>query len=283
LLAAFAITSNPTGRRRLAGLGLLGLVVVATAWLPGAGDGFVPVSLAMTVAAAAGWVWSGRDRRVAQLVALEDQLRSGEQAAVRLAMAERRQEIARELHDVVAHAMTVVCLHSAGARRAGPDEAATAARMMAEVTRGAMEQLRRALQELDPDDSPARFDPTGLVATARASGTPVAVHVHGRPRPVPGAVARTAERTLQEALTNTARHAPGAKVDVTVSWESDALVVDVQDRPPAAHVTQQAVGSGSGLIGLRERACSHGGTLEAGSTEKGFGVRVRLPLHQDSA
>lgn len=283
LLAAFAITANATGHRRLAGLGLFGLVVVAMAWLPGAGDGFVPVSLAIAVAAASGWVWSGRNRRVAQLFALEDQLRSGQQAAVRLAAAERRQEIARELHDVVAHAMTVVCLHSAGARRASPDKAATAARTMAEVTRSAMEQLRRAIDELDADDSPGRFDPTGLVATARASGTPVAVNVHGQPRPVPSAVAWTAERTLQEALTNASRHAPGAKVDVTVFWESDALIVDVQDRPLVAHVTPQAIGSGSGLIGLRERARSRGGTLEAGPTETGFGVRVRLPLHKDSS
>jgi signal transduction histidine kinase len=144
-----------------------------------------------------------------------------------------------------------------------------------------MEQLRRALDELDADGSPTCFDPTGLVATARASGTPVAVNVHGQPRPVPSAVAWTAERTLQEALTNAARHAPGAEVDVTVFWESDALIVDVQDRPPATDVTPQAIGSGSGLIGLRERARSRGGTLEAGPTEKGFGVRVRLPLHGD--
>lgn len=281
LLAAFAITANATGRRRLAGLGLFGLVAVAMAWLPGSGEGFVPVSLAIAAAVTAGWVWSGRNRRVAQLIALEDQLRSGEQAAGRLAAAERRQEIARELHDVVAHAMTVVCLHSAGARRAAPAKAATAARTMAEVTRGAMEQLRRALNELDADGAPVRFDPTGLVATARASGTPVAVNVHGQPRPVPAAVAWTAERTLQEALTNAARHAPGAKVDVTVSWQSDALIVDVQDRPATADVTPQTIGSGSGLIGLRERARSRGGTLDAGPTEKGFGVRIQLPLHGD--
>jgi signal transduction histidine kinase len=173
--------------------------------------------------------------------------------------------------------MTVVCQHSARARRAGPDKAAAAARTMAAVTRGAMEQLRRALDELDADGS-ARFDPTGLVTTARASGTPVALEVHGRPRPVPSAVAWTAERTLQEALTNAARHAPGAEVDVTVVWESDALVVAVQDRSPADGVTPRTIGSGSGLIGLRERARSRGGTLEAGPTEHGFGVRVRLPL-----
>lgn len=278
LVAAFAITANATRRRRLAGVGLLGAVAVAMTWLPGAGDGAVPVSLAMAAAAAAGWVWSARNRRVAQLSALEDQLRSGEQAAVRLAAAERRQELARELHDVVAHAMTVVCLHSAGARQAGPDRAAAAARTMAEVTRDAMGQLRGALDELEADGSTTRFDPTGLVATARASGTSVALDVRGEPRPVQRAVAWAAERTLQEALTNAARHAPGAQVDVTVVWESDALVVDVQDRPSTTRAAPEAIGSGSGLIGLRERARSRGGTLEAGPNELGFGVRARLPI-----
>lgn len=279
LLAPFAITAHGTGVRRLVGLGVIAVTVGVVAWLAGAEGGLAPVSLAIAVAAAAGWVWSGRARRVAQLSALENHLRSGAQAAARLAAAERRQAIARELHDVVAHAMTVVCLHSAGARQADGDKAAAAARMMAEVTRDAMDQLRRALHELDADDAPpVHFDPTGLVATTRASGTPVTLTMLGRPRALPSAVARTAERTLQEALTNAARHAPGAAIDVTVSWEPDAVVLDIQDRPAAADASPLTAGSGAGLTGMRERAHSRGGTLEAGPTDQGFGVRLRLPL-----
>lgn len=278
LLAPFALTAHASGVRRLVGLGLLGVSAAAMTWLSGAGDGFVPVSLAVVVATAAGWVWNGRARRVAQLSALEEQLRAGAPAAGRLAAAERREAIARELHDVVAHAMTVVCLHSAGARRAAPNDAAAAARTMVEVTRAAMEQLRRALEELDADGAPpACFDPVGLVATAHASGTPVTLTVRGRPRPATTAVTRTAQRTLQEALTNAARHAPGAAVEVTISWEPEAVAIDVRNRPAVA-VSPLALGSGSGLAGLRERVRSSGGNFEAGPTELGFDVHVRLPL-----
>jgi signal transduction histidine kinase len=284
LLVPFAVTAHAAGARRLVGLGgllagVLGIVVVA-----GPGDGTLPLLVAVTVSAATGWAWHGRSRRLAQLTLLEERLRHGRQAAARLAAAERRQAIARELHDVVAHAMTVVCLHSAGARRAGPQQTAAAARTMGAVTRDAMEQLRRALDELDSDvDPPRELDPAALVDTARASGTPVTLTVHGRPRTLRASVARAAERTLQEALTNSARHAPGATIDVTVTWEPDAVVVEVRDSHGPRPVESATVGSGSGLAGLRERARSRGGTLEAGPTDTGFGVLARLPVDRGSS
>jgi signal transduction histidine kinase len=285
LLAAFAVTAYATGPRRVVGLCVLGLGALAMSRVAGAGDGFVPTLSASAVAAVIGWAWSGRTSRIARLAALEEKLVAGAQAAARLAAAERRHAIARELHDVVAHALTVVCLHSAGARQAGSGEAAAAARTMGEVTRDAMEQLRRAVQDLESDDAEAGgFDPAALVATARASGIRVRLSVSGQPRPVSSPVARTAERSLQEALTNAARHAPGAEVEVTVCWEADAVVLDVQDRRPGGDVAPLTIGigtgtgSGTGLVGLRERARGRGGTLEAGPTDVGFGVRVRLPL-----
>jgi signal transduction histidine kinase len=207
-------------------------------------------------------------------------------AEVRAVAAEERARIARELHDVVAHGMSVVALQAVGGRRVldtDPGQAREAFDTIERVTKSCLEEMRRLLGIMRADDEliPLTPQPTldqvsGLVEQARAAGAEVAVTVSGRPRHVPPGVDLSAYRIVQEALTNARKHAPGARLDLRIAYDDDSVQVEVVDDGPA-----QAVGPtrGHGLIGMRERVELFGGTLEAGPrSEGGFAVRARLPL-----
>ncbi len=205
----------------------------------------------------------------------------------RAAVAAERARIARELHDVVAHAIAVVLVQARGgqrvvatdARRAG--EAFTAIADTAEQALGEMRRLLGVFREIDGDaglraPQPSLGGLAALVDHVRTSGLAVDLAVEGEPRPLPAAVEISAYRIVQEALTNTLRHAGPARADVLVRYLDDGVEVAVSDDGGGA--ATNGGGAGYGLIGIRERVALVGGRFEAGPRAGGgFAVHAVLP------
>jgi signal transduction histidine kinase len=199
-------------------------------------------------------------------------------------VAQERLRIAREVHDVVGHALAAIALHSrVGTRRVGRDPSGTA-RAFAEITElagSALAETREAVGQLRTNGS-ADFQPhrglddlDELVAAFRASDVPVTLRREGDGPPVPTVVQSAAYRIVQESLSNVARHARPASAAVLVRREPQALVVDVSD---AGEIPADRAVGGHGLIGMRERASGLAGTLEAGpGAGGGWRVRAILP------
>jgi signal transduction histidine kinase len=209
------------------------------------------------------------------------------EVATREAVAAERAAIARELHDVVAHHMSVMVVQAGAARAvSGSDPAATAEalRQIEASGRTGLAEMRRLLEVLKaendgdgraPQPGLARLDE--LLDAMRASGLPVEAVVEGAPRPLSPGVDLSAYRIVQEALTNALRHAGGASARVVVRYDPDALELEIADDGPGPPDDLEASG-GHGLIGMRERVQLFGGVLEAGARPGGgFLVRARLP------
>jgi signal transduction histidine kinase len=200
------------------------------------------------------------------------------------AMGERAR-IARELHDVVAHHISMIVVQADTARLAteGMPEAGREQLLSIRATaRDAMDELRRVLGVLrddagadvehEPQPGLDRLD--DLLETARAAGTPVRLILQGRQRPLPTGVDLAAYRIVQEALTNARRHAPGAAVDVELRYDDGTLHLTVRDDGPGA----DGAAEGHGLLGMRERAATVGGSVRTGPGESGgFTVAAELP------
>ncbi|MFJ9665190.1 sensor histidine kinase [Streptomyces sp. NPDC101219] len=249
------------------------------------------VLLTVLTGAVVGWGMFVRSKRQL-LLSLRDRARRAEtEARLRAEQAQRlaREAIAREMHDVLAHRLTLLSVH-AGALEFRPDapreEIARAAGVIRESSHEALQDLREIIGVLragDADDG-GRPQPTlaaleTLVAESREAGMKVALALRVTDADaVPAAVGRTAYRIAQECLTNARKHAPGAEVTVTVTGApGEGLEVTVANPPPGDAVPP-VPGAGQGLIGLTERASLAGGTLEHGPTpDGGFEVRARLP------
>lgn len=206
-------------------------------------------------------------------------------------LAEERSRIARELHDIVTHNLSVVVLQASGARASaeaasGVDVSATLEKIETSG-RTALVEMRRMLGVLraDQDDpslapQPGLNDIASLVESVRRAGLDVRLETSGALDGVPPAVALSAYRIVQESLTNTMRHAQATHADVQLRRDSTALVVEVRDESALA---PGAVTPGHGLTGMRERAFLLGGDFLAGWDAKGFLVRARLPFAQPRA
>jgi signal transduction histidine kinase len=209
-----------------------------------------------------------------------------------LAASTERARLARELHDVVAHSLTVVVtLAEAAAASAGTDPPAARDAMgqVATTGRQALAEMRRLVGVLrtEPQDDLADLAPVrgldgldGLVAGARAAGLPVRLTVSGRPRRLNAATDSTAYRIVQESLTNVLKHASSpSAVDVLLRWEEQRLMLQVGDDGRSPVGTGEP---GHGLVGMRERMAIFGGELSAGpSTSGGWRVRATLPLLEE--
>ncbi|MGV9287317.1 sensor histidine kinase [Streptomyces sp. NPDC003719] len=256
--------------------------------LPYLAANLLGILLAVTTVA---WGMLARSRRQL-LLSLRDRARRAEtEARLRAEQAQRlaREAIAREMHDVLAHRLTLLSVH-AGALEFRPDasreEVARAAGVIRESAHEALQDLREIIGVLraGESDDGRRPQPTlaaldTLVAESRQAGMEVAfVRQVTDPATVPASVGRTAYRVVQEALTNARKHAPGTEVALSVTGApGDGLEVRVRNAPPADDVPE-VPGSGQGLIGLTERATLAGGSLEHGPTaDGGFEVRARLP------
>ncbi|QMU73436.1 sensor histidine kinase [Streptacidiphilus sp. P02-A3a] len=259
---------------------------------------YVPFLLLVPIVVAADGIrtWKHRaDQDRARLSALEQR----QVAAMRRAVAQERARIARELHDVVTHNVSVMVIQAGAARTVmavAPDQAAEALLAVEAGGRAALVELRQVMGLLTMDAEEAEgaeAEPAtavelapqpgldrlaALVERVRRSGVPVRLTVVGTPRPVPSGVELAGYRVVQEALTNMVKHAVGAEATVTVEYRADRLRVEVVDtggRPgPSA-----ASGGGRGLIGLRERIAVYGGTLHSGPRPTGgYRVRALIPL-----
>jgi signal transduction histidine kinase len=255
----------------------------------------------MLAAAAMWFVGTGvRERRRYQAglaqQAARRQLTEAEHA--QHALQEERLRIARELHDVLAHSLSVVTVQAGVGRRVGatrPAEALRALRSVEDASRGALDELRHLLCLLrsddEPDDgtlgpapalapAPGLGDLDSLAAKVRAAGTPVRVDLTGDVTALPPVATLTAYRIVQEALTNVVRHAPGAAATVRVGIGPAGVRIRVTDTGPAPRAAVlPGGGEGHGIVGMRERAAIFGGTVDAGALPHGgFQVAAFLPI-----
>ncbi|GGT85990.1 sensor histidine kinase [Actinomadura citrea] len=226
----------------------------------------------------------GRHSAVEELRRREEQHRRD---LARQAVLEERARIARELHDVVAHHMSVIAMQAEAAPYKIP-ELPDAARQTFEVVRDAareaLTETRRVVGLLRADDEGAERAPQpglerldDLVGAARRSGLAVASAVVGMPRPLHAGVDLSAYRIVQESLSNAARYAPGSRVHVEVRYSADTLTVSVTD-DGARSTPEESHGGGHGLVGMRERVAMLDGSLDAGPREgAGWSVVAELP------
>jgi signal transduction histidine kinase len=229
-----------------------------------------------------------------QLASLTARLREGQRELARRAVVEERVRIARELHDVVAHHMSVVSVQAGLARyvlASDPAVAGTALDTIATASHEGLEEMRRLLLVLrvEPDaghhPAPGLARIEDLVERVRAAGVPVDLVVHGHQRALLPGADSCAYRVVQEALTNVLKHARPTRVTVTLRYEENDLSVHIGDDgggpPPAARADETA---GHGLIGMRERAQLYGGTVTAGPRASGgFDVVLTLPTPESGA
>ena len=294
LVAMYSVAAYDVGVRRLLFLLVAGLGFIA---------GFVafavtgnPRSFAITVPSlifVAAWLIGDylRTRRayVSQLEERAARLERERDQDRRLAADEERTRIARELHDVVAHDVSVIAIQAGAARAVQstkPEAAAQALGLIETTARETLVELNRLLGVLrsgngaTPDRSPQPGigQLASLVEGLRAAGLVVDARVDGEPRPLPPAVDLTAYRIVQEATTNVLKHARARRVDIRVHYTEAMLGLDIRDDGPGDG-TDDASSSGHGLIGMRERVALFGGELRAGRDPAGgFSVHARLPL-----
>jgi signal transduction histidine kinase len=231
---------------------------------------------------------AGLEERTAELERAREEL-------ARRAVTEERLRLARELHDVVAHAMSVIAVQSGvGAHVADsrPGEVGKALAAIEVTSRAALTELRRLLgvlrQDGDPQASlapvPGLANLEGLLAEVAEAGLAVRLRVEGAPAPLPAGVDLSAYRIVQEALTNVIKHAGPAHAQVTIRYRDREVAVEVIDdgRGVAAVAGDGGKGTGHGLVGMAERVAAFGGDLEVGPRPGGgFRVAARLPLAAD--
>ena len=293
--AAYSLGAHASFRRAAAGLIVATPVVVGLSLHGGLGLAFssdsgnsAGVALAMFQLAA---FWLAgvlvRARRQGALLAAWN---AAVQRQAEQATAAERARIARELHDIVAHHLSVVVLHAAGARASGGADPAT----LEEIEhsgRQALIETRRLFGVLrDPDEQTGRAPQPGiselpaLVGSLRAAGLEATLSIDGDHTALPPAVNVSAYRIVQEALTNVLKHAGPARAEVTVGCADRAVTIEVTDDGPGnpappAGPGEGEVGGGQGLAGMRERVALFGGDLRAGPRPGGgFTVRARLPI-----
>jgi signal transduction histidine kinase len=277
----------------------IGLLIIGLAGLPAGLSGFVQSELSVFVAWLLG-TWARERRRYVGTV--EERARRAErerEARAERAVADERERIAREMHDVVTHHVSVIVIQAGAGLRAldrRPEDARAALAAIDASGRRALADMRRMLGILGrgPGSAPASaggvpdealapmpgLDRLGeLLEHVRAAGLPVEVSVRGDPSPLDQGIELAAYRIIQEALTNSLKHARGARARVTVQYEPRSLEVLVVDEGGAGdRGLAGAGGPGHGLIGMRERVALFGGRLEAGPTGTGFRILARLPL-----
>lgn len=262
------------------------LVAVLIDWWPDARlheIGYIAVIFGL------GWlsgvVVAGRRSYVQQLEERTAALQAAQRELAEQAVADERARIARELHDIVAHAMSLITVRAGvGAHLvdARPAEAAEALRVIEHTGREALTEMRRMLAVLrDPDPHGPRSQPQPglgdlpqLVAHAAAAGVPAALTVEGTPAPLPTGLELAAYRVIQEALTNVVKHTPGARASVRIRHRTSALEIEVD----STAVVAEPVEPGQGLRGMAERVALYDVQFAAGPHKGGFRVAARLPI-----
>jgi signal transduction histidine kinase len=292
ILAAFLL-----GNLRDPLLARVGLAVVLASMMtiifnrPGHSPGeLVYVPLLFGIAWLAGFALNARAEQADAAEARAAQAERERETAARIAVAEERTRIARELHDIVAHAVSVMVLQVGAVRHKLPDELgdeSDALRGVEGAGRTALAEMRRLLAAMRDDGDDLELVPQPgldsvgtLVADVERAGLPVTLHVEGEAAPLPRAVELSAYRIVQEALTNALKHAHANRADVTLRYGPDELRIEIRDDGTGG--VGASNGQGYGLVGVRERVKIYGGTMTAGTApDGGFVLDARLPLRGD--
>lgn len=297
LVAAYTVGARLEPRRAMAWIAALVIPPSVNSFLwptygSGTYAGDLALGMAVTVGLGALGMYVGARRELQRT--LQERAVADEQRRIDQAVQDERSRIAREMHDVLAHRMSLLSVH-AGAleyRADAPQEdVARAAGVIRATAHEALEELRTVIGVLRVDElrddaaapeapQPTLDDLPALVAEWRDAGARVDLDL-ALDAAVPETAGRTAYRVVQEALTNAGKHAPGARVAVTVGAAGDELRVAVANPLPAGTAEQPAIpGTGVGLVGMRERVELAGGALEAGPDPAGdrFRLSARLPL-----
>jgi signal transduction histidine kinase len=288
LSAVFLFGLLEDRRQAIAGLGIAlaaGAVVTsndpAQTWTDAIGVGLL-LSIVWLASFAIG-------RKLEQAAAAQeraDQLEREREAEARAAVAEERARIARELHDVVGHSVSVMTVQASAVRRVllpEQEKEREALEIVEQTGREALAEMRRLVGVLRrPEEGPALAPQPSLehldrlAAQARESGLPVEVRIEGEPTQLPPGVDLTAYRLVQEGLTNAIKHARASKANVVVRYAEGAVEILVTDDGDGGG---DGGGGGHGLVGMRERVTVYGGELEAGPrAEGGYALRARLPV-----
>jgi signal transduction histidine kinase len=294
LVAVYSVAAYADRWVSVAGLAVAELGLAAVWLTPGMLERstFLLFMGVIAVAWVLGHFVGDRQLYAAQLEERTAELEQAREELARRAVTEERLRLARELHDVVAHAMSVIAVQSGvGAHVAAsrPEEVGKALAAIEATSRGALEELRRLLGVLRQDSEPqASLTPVPglanldrLLAEVGRAGLAVRVRVEGTPLPLPAGVDLSAYRIVQEALTNVVKHAGPAHAQVTIGYRDQDVTVEVTDDGggAVAPATHGRVGTGHGLIGMRERVAAFNGQLEVGPRPGGgFRVAARLPL-----
>ncbi|HEX2178495.1 MAG TPA: histidine kinase [Actinomycetota bacterium] len=270
--------------------------VAAVALLVSVGPAFpgFPSVVFYAVMGGAAW-WLGHLVQRSRLAAEEHARRADELAATReelarYAVSEERRRIARELHDVVAHSMTVVAMHAGTGRMVAADDPSAAAAALATVerlSRDALQEMRRlvGLLRSSAEESDGRAPAPGLgdlhrlVAEVVAAGVAVEVNTAGPLDEVPPGPALAAYRVIQEALTNAVRHNGAVRAELNVQVTGSELAIRITNDPPENRSGAVSEGGGMGMVGMRERVALYEGTLSAGPLPGGgYRVEATIPL-----
>jgi signal transduction histidine kinase len=293
--AGYAIAAGNSGRRLVQGSAILfaSFVVgqVAMFAFGGSVGDLLPVIVWITMAWIVGFLLNRRNEQARQARAHATALAADQARRTSEAVVAERSRIARELHDVVAHSLSVMVVQSAAERRAwrhGKADGSSTEAVLDSVERTGREalvDLRRLLGLLrQVDEVPTRApQPTlreldGLLEQMRRAGLAVSLHTEGAAFPLPAAVDLSAYRIVQEALTNVVKHADASRVEICLRYQPHHLQIDITDDGHGSSSNGLA-GSGQGLVGMRERVAIYGGGLRAGPAPRGgWVVQARLPV-----
>ncbi|HET8894340.1 MAG TPA: sensor histidine kinase [Gaiellaceae bacterium] len=283
--AVYTVAAQLSRRTSLRASGAAALLLVICALAAGEKGNVVGIALMLGAAWVVGDNLGTRRAYTRALEERAERLEREQEAERARAVAEEQARIARELHDVIAHSVSVMVVQAAAANdvfESQPARAREALEAIETSGRAALGELRRMLGVVrgidDADYAPQpgveRIDE--LVADVRAAGLDVTINIEGAPHDVPAGVDLSVYRVVQEALTNTLKHARATRADVTLRYGERELVVEVRDNGTGA---ANGDGSGHGLTGMRERVAIFGGSLAAGPGAKGgFEVVARFPL-----
>ena len=291
LLGFYSVAAYAEERRAILGAAIVGasiLVIDIPRLIAGTNPGdIIPAWLFYTTVWFIGRALRQHRLQSARLQDLAAQLELEREEKARTAVVEERSRISRELHDVIAHSVSMMVVQAQAAQRLleGEQHEARQALGSIETTgRQALTEMRRMLGILRRTDEELALSPQpslehleALIEKVRASGIPVELRVEGEPEPLPPGVGLSAYRIVQEALTNTLKHAGPARAEVMIHYRDDELELEISDDGAG---NGKGEGPGQGLIGMRERVALYGGTLESGKRlDTGYLVRARLPLN----
>jgi signal transduction histidine kinase len=293
LATAFMLGNLRNGLKAGIGLAIITVSIVTVVYnIPGEErtSDFVFISLRFVVAWLAGYALRERAEQAEAAEARAVQAEREREAAARVAVAEERARIARELHDIVAHAVSVMVLQVGAVRHKLPDEldedrdalegVERAGRTALTEMRRLLSAMRREGEELELTPQPGLDGLDSLLDEVGRAGLPVELHVDGQPFPLPRGIDLSAYRIVQEGLTNALKHAHANDADVIVRYRPDELEIEVRDNGEGNAKTD---GLGHGLFGVRERVKIYGGEMSAGrSADGGFVLSTRLPIGGES-